>query len=488
MGLGRIRASRLALAIAVVVAALAAGGIGSWTRTGSRRAALSDAPAGASLAASPGAPGNLGNAFVDKTPPPEDPGSSPLDLRRYRYTTDQAIRLFQERAERNPRDFVSLAIVGEAHVLKARESGDPGEYQRAEEALRKSLERFPSYARAKSSLALVLCSRHKFLEGFELAGEVYDENPGNLTALATKGDAELELGRYTEAEATYRKLLSASTEPSTLARMARLAELKGQTDEALRLLRQAADAQRSADDPQGTSWYQVRLGDISFDCGRLDDAEAAYRAVLKEFPEHRDATAGLGKVCAARGRPGEAITLLTKAVADAGAAAAEPALLADLGDLYLTSGQGALAEQAFDRLEQTALRYPEYHRVLSLFYSDHDRQLPRALELAQAELAARRDIYGYDAMAWALYKVGRPEEAARAMAEALKLGTQDARLFYHAGLIDHRKGDTASARTWLGRALALNPYFSVRSAEHARRVLAALGGPSEARRESSPPR
>jgi tetratricopeptide (TPR) repeat protein len=313
---------------------------------------------------------------------------------------------------------------------------------------------------------------------------VHDENPSHLTALATRGDAELELGRYPEAEATYRKLLGASPEPSTLARMARLAELKGQTDEALRLLRQAVDAQRSADDPQGTSWYQVRLGEIFFDSGRLDDAEAAYRAVLKEFPEHHDATAGLGKVCAARGRHDEAITLLTKAVASA----AEPALLADLGDLYLTSGQDALAEQAFDRLEQTALRYPEYHRVLSLFYSEHDRQLPRALELAQAELAARRDVYGYDAMAWALYKTGRPEEAARAMAEALKLGTQDARLFYHAGMIDHRNGDTASARAWLCRALALNPYFSLRSAEHARRVLAVLGGQSEASREPSPPR
>jgi tetratricopeptide (TPR) repeat protein len=159
----------------------------------------------------------VGNAFVDKTPPPEDPASSALDMRRYRYSTDQAIRLFQERADRNPKDFVSLAILGEAHAEKARESGDPGGYERAEEALRKSLLQLPDYTRARMSLALVLNYRHKFAEGLELAGEVYAENPGNLTALATKGDAELELGRYTEAEATYRKLLSAGTEPPTLA-------------------------------------------------------------------------------------------------------------------------------------------------------------------------------------------------------------------------------------------------------------------------------
>jgi tetratricopeptide (TPR) repeat protein len=468
----RITASRLALAVAVVTGAVAAGRLGSFAWLGPRSGAPLEGPAGAATAAAPGVVSSVGNAFVDKTPPPEDPGSAALDLRAYRYSTDQAIQLFQGRAERNPRDFVSLAILGEAHAQKARETGDPEGYKKAEEALRRSLLQLPGYARARMSLALVLCHRHKFAEGLELAGELSAESPGNLTALATKGDAELELGRYAEAEATYQKLLSASTEPSTLARMARLAELKGQTDEALRLLRQAAEAQRGLDDPQGTSWYQVRLGDIFFDSGRLDDAEGAYRAVLKEFPGHRDATAGLAKVCAARGRSDEAITLLCTAAAGA----AEPALLIDLGDLYLMSGQQALAEQTFERMERTALSCPEFRRVLSLFYSDHDRQLPRALELALFELAACHDIYSYDAVAWALDKAGRQEEAARAMAEALKLGTKDARLFYHAGMIDHRRGDQASARAWLSRALALNPGFSPRNAEEARRVLAELGG------------
>jgi tetratricopeptide (TPR) repeat protein len=480
----RITASRLALAVAVVAGAVIAGRLGLFPRPGSRPVSSSEARADASAAAVPRVPGNTGNPFVDKTPPPEDPGASPLDTRAYRYTTNQAIRLFGERANRNPRDFVSLAILGEAHALKARESGDPEGYARAEEALRKSLVVLPGYGRARASLARVLCNRHRFAEGLELARKVYNENPGNLNALATIGDAELELGDYTKAEATYQQLLSESPDPSTLARVARLAELKGRTDEALRLLRQAADAQRRTDDPEGTSWYQVRLGEISFDCGHLDDAEQAYRAVLKEFPGHHDATAGLAKVYAARARYDEAITLLSKAAASA----AEPALLVDLGDLYLAKDQQALAEQTFDRMEQTAQRYPEYHRTLSLFYSEHERQLPRALELAEEELASRRDIYSHDALAWALCKLGRPEEAARAMAEALKLGTKDAQLFYHAGMIDYRRGDRAKARAWLSRALALNPSFSVRNGEQARRVLAELGGDGEANRGSSPPR
>ena len=43
------------------------------------------------------------------------------------------------------------------------------------------------------------------------------------------------------------------------------------------------------------------------------------------------------------------------------------------------------------------------NRNLVLAFADHDIKLDRALELAQGELEFRRDIYSYDALAWALF-------------------------------------------------------------------------------------
>jgi tetratricopeptide (TPR) repeat protein len=466
-----ITVSRLALAIAVVAVAVVVGRHGFLPRPDPSRPALLEEPPGKAAApARPGVGGPAGNPFVDKTPPPDDEGPGAVDFRAYRYTTDQAIRLFEERARRNPNDFVSLAVLGESQALKAREAHDPGGYARAEDALRQSLRLSPGYTRARTSLAWVLCDRHKFTEGLALASQVYNENPGNLVALATLGDAQLGLGRYSAAEETYQRLLIQSSEPAALVRMAHLAELKGQTDEALRLLRQAVDAQRKLGDARGAAWYQVRLGEICFDAGRLDDAEKAYRAVLAELPEDPDATANLGKVLAARGRYEEAIRMLEKAAASA----PEPATLAALAQTYRKHGAAGPAQAALDRFEQAVLRYPEYRRELALYYADHDHQLESALKLAQEELAARPDLYSYDVLAWALHKLGRSEEAAQAMAESLRLGTQDARLFYHAGMIEHRLGQRSRARTWLRRALALNPHFSLDDAEDARRTLALL--------------
>ena len=77
-------------------------------------------------------------------------------------------------------------------------------------------------------------------------------------------------------------------------------------------------------------------------------------------------------------------------------------------------------------------------------------------------------------LAWALYKNGRAREAQAAMAEALRLGTPDARLFFHAGMIHRALGDHDRAREALSRALRLNPRFHLLHAQVATSVLAEL--------------
>jgi tetratricopeptide (TPR) repeat protein len=115
-----------------------------------------------------------------------------------------------------------------------------------------------------------------------------------------------------------------------------------------------------------------------------------------------------------------------------------------------------------------------YNRELAYFYADHDIKLPEALELARREVENRQDIYAYDLLAWMLYKNGQPEAAQQAMREALKLGTKDAKLFFHAGMIAKRLGDTIKAQAYLRQALATNPHFHLALSEVAQQTLRGL--------------
>ena len=56
------------------------------------------------------------------------------------------------------------------------------------------------------------------------------------------------------------------------------------------------------------------------------------------------------------------------------------------------------------------------------------------------------------------------------VAARLRLGTQDALLFFHRGMTERCLGRGEEARTWMRRALLLNPGFSTRWAPLAARL------------------
>ena len=62
------------------------------------------------------------------------------------------------------------------------------------------------------------------------------------------------------------------------------------------------------------------------------------------------------------------------------------------------------------------------------------------------------------------------------MQNALKLGTKDAMLFYHAGMIERSLNNKAKAKIYLEQALAINPYFHPTQPDEIRSVLESMEG------------
>jgi hypothetical protein len=100
-----------------------------------------------------------------------------------------------------------------------------------------------------------------------------------------------------------------------------------------------------------------------------------------------------------------------------------------------------------------------FHRAWSLFLLDHGREVPLVLRKAGEELRSRKDVYGYDLVAWALHQMGRDIEAAPLADQALSQGTRDAMLYWHAGAIAAALGDSTLARRRFAEAKLINPYY-----------------------------
>ncbi|MCA1613261.1 MAG: tetratricopeptide repeat protein, partial [Acidobacteria bacterium] len=193
------------------------------------------------------------------------------------------------------------------------------------------------------------------------------------------------------------------------------------------------------------------------------------------FPDYHLALAAKARARFAAGDADAAVALYRRAVERVPL----PEHAAALGDLYAKLGRADEAKRQYELVEfveRSGAEGQTYSRQLAVFWADHDTRLDEALEAAQRERAARNDIYTADALAWCLYKKGRFAEARAAMRDALRLGTRDPRLLYHAGMIAAALGDRRDAAKHLREALKLNPAFDPLQADEARETLRAVGG------------
>ena len=403
-------------------------------------------------------------------PAAAETGDTPADAR---------VRASQLLLRRNPLDARAFHRLGDAYIQKARETGDAKYFALAEEALRKSLAIAPQSSGALRHLAYVLYSRHAFVEAAAEAAKAIALDPADSHALGVLGDAQLEVGQYAEAEATYQRMATLDEDLYALSRRSGLKSLRGDVEGAIADLERAIVEGRAAGRPaESLAWAQWQLATEHWNVGRLEAAEAGYQAALATYPRYHRALVGLGHVRAAQARFTEAVALYQEAIG----IIPQPDYVAMLGDVLTKMGRAEEARRQYELVEYigrlSELNQVLYNRELATFYLDHDTKLDVALALARRELDVRRDVYAQDLLAWALYKNGQPEPARAAMTEALRLGTRDARLFYHAGMIERAFGDIGAATRYLRRALETNPHFHPLHADEARRALPAIEGPS----------
>jgi len=389
---------------------------------------------------------------------------------------DRLIRSFQAQTKRSPSS-AGFAFLGQLEIQRARLTGDVDSYAQARGALEAATRLAPEDPETRALLASVRFTTHDFTGAFELATQIYDDDR-SLSALAVRGDAALELGRYDAAASDYQVLSGALPDASaSLVRLSRLAFLQGEAREAARLAALAEDAAKSEGSfGASRSWFAAYRGRLALDAGHYDEAADHYRRAVDVAPDYHVAIAGLASARAAQGRTDDAIRLYEQAVA----MVPEPASLAALGDLYTLTGDDRTAADRYATVEAIAtlqaVNRQLYDRQLALFLADHDGDLDQALSIVERGLETRRDIYAYDALGWILYRTGRFDEARRASDQALAMGTADARLWFHAGMISASLGDDDRAREELSRALSLSPTFDPLLAPEARETLERLGG------------
>jgi tetratricopeptide (TPR) repeat protein len=399
--------------------------------------------------------------------------------------SDARIRFWQMQVARDTEFWGSYNELAAAYAQKARETGDISYFQLAEVSLEQSLKFESTHIQAApafAQLATVHLSEHKFREAGEDAEKAIKLLPTDLAAYPYAGDAQLEQGNYDAAQKFYdfvKPPEDGTQHPGieflAASHGAGLHWIEGDTAKAFDDLERAIVLGKEMHMPaENLAWMEFMLGEQNFQLGDLTKAEEREANSLRDFPKYHRALAAMGQIRAAQGRFPEAIDFYKQAIG----IIPLPLYLTALGDVYTVSGDKLNAEKQYATVEfigrLNEINQQVYNRELALFYADHDRKLPEALKLARKEFEVRHDVYTSDALAWTMLKNGQTQDAKQEIERAMRMGTKDALMEYHAGMIYAAAGDRSKASQHLKRALAINPQFHVLFAPQTPNMVAAL--------------
>lgn len=343
----------------------------------------------------------------------------------------------------------AIERLGWLFVAKARESFDPGFYIFAEQCALGLESRHTGSPEALLLRGHVLQSEHRFHEAETLAQELVRKR-GLSFDHGLLGDILVDVGRVDEAAQAYQTMLDLKPDPQGYARAAHIRWLKGDLTGALELMRMAVRGV-SPRDAESAAWMHTQLARYLWQAQLNDDARNVLKSVLEFQSGYAPALLLRGRMLLAEGKVDDAIQSL------------RPAAKADplpeyqwiLAEALRTSGR----EKEALALETEIVRRGVCSdpRTCSIYLATRQQNAELALQLAREEFENRRDIFTCDALAWALAAAGKTDEAQTNMLRALALGTQDARLFFHAAVIAAQAGAFDKAHTFITKLTPLTP-------------------------------
>ena len=384
--------------------------------------------------------------------------------------TETQIATAQKLIEKSPNTAEGYNRLAAGYIRLARETGDFSINSTAEAAVNRALEVEPNNQTAQKLKASLLLTFHRFQEALNYGFELQKKYPQDSIVYGVLTDANVELGNYAAAVETAQKMVDLKPDMQSYARVSHIRSLHGDAPGAIQAMDTAA---KIADpmDKEAQAWCLVQLGNELFKTGKYDLAERAYDRALQTFPDYHFALAGKGRARAANNDFETAIKLLS----ESNNRVPNVENIIFLADAHAKIGNREEAEKQYQLAEFIEQKLGNLdQRTLALLWADRNAKTDEALEIARREHAARKDIYTADVYAWCLYKKGDFAEAKKIIGEAMRLQTKDARIFYHAGMIENALGNKKAAAQFLKQALETNPAFDLLQAEIARKTLADL--------------
>lgn len=354
----------------------------------------------------------------------------------------------------SPLDMTELA---QLYLRRAKESGDPKDYEAAAKLATRSLEILPSPNGAVLVLAQVASAKHDFAQAIELANRHNrGQSAGALAVLAT---AHLALGELAAASAAAEAGVERQPDSGTYLMRALVMQAQGRDAEAAFDFSRAAAVEGDGDIDEAAR-LRALWGRFLLRRGELAGAALVIGEALRIAPDHALALGQEGELLLRSGKPKDAAARFEQAFATS----RQVRYLIDQARAQELAGDRTNADRLrgqVEKLVRAELGAGGLGHRLDLAEVLLDRggpaDLAEAVTLAREEVERRGSVEARFQLARALARTGGRDEALRQVQAALASGAREAQLYELAARLEKARGNEPRAAFYSREADRLDP-------------------------------
>jgi tetratricopeptide (TPR) repeat protein len=207
-----------------------------------------------------------------------------------------AIQNAQAEIAGHPEHFAGYNHLAVAYARRARESGDAAYFDKAADALKRSLGLAPGNFEGRKAGVVVALGRHEWKDALDEAKKINKETPDDVAVYGYIADAEIALGDYKSAVDAAQWMLNIRPgNAGGLIRAGRLRELYKDWSGSLEAWQMAYEATPFAEREE-RAWILVQMSRVHAEMGDAKSAESDAKEALALFPGYYLATAALSAV------------------------------------------------------------------------------------------------------------------------------------------------------------------------------------------------
>ena len=374
------------------------------------------------------------------------------------FTIQQVKKYLQSAVTINP-DFLDARIrLAETYLLEK-------EAEKAEKQIREVYRLAPKREKTVMLIAGLKILKGETGQAVRILEKLASDNPDHFRVHARLGLLYYNTGRYDKAAEVLKKAYD--MEPSALGLLEIIADSyikKGQYETAYAVIEESMN---HAGGGTSAATLENLKGEIMIQNGREEKALAHFDKARRLDSDFIKPVLYAAEILRHQKQFNRAAELYRQAVEiDPDNATA----LMGLGYSHDVLGNASQAEKFYNRVLDVDPFHVMASNNLAFLLADRNAELDRALKLASFARGKRsEDPDILDTLGWVYYKKGSFRSALSELEESLAIKPDNALACYHMGMALYQSGKYEEARTFLKKALNLDPSF--KGAESARTIL-----------------